>query len=189
MAVLKTTSPVVLPFAPTETPRNTVPSSRASTAGVDTPVPRFALPHVAADAQSGRRSFERLPLHGLIRDQFPGANINDAREDCPCLFSNKQHIVHAIEPGSLCREPNSSLKRPAREGHSVRGPMDESQTLAGTGKGHGVLADNIAGPDHRNPDAAAAARLFLAVAAKNRDIVHGDAARFCNGFAQAERRP
>jgi hypothetical protein len=27
-----------------------------------------------------------LPLYGFIRDQFPGANINDARGDCPCFF-------------------------------------------------------------------------------------------------------
>src|SRR5271167_2785316 len=85
MAVLKTTSPVVLPFAPTETPRNTVPSSRASTAGVDTPVPRFALPRFAQMREAGGAIYNDLPLHGLIRDQFPGANINDARDDCPCF--------------------------------------------------------------------------------------------------------
>ena len=36
MAVLNTTSPVDVPAEPMETPRNTVPSSRAKTAGVVT---------------------------------------------------------------------------------------------------------------------------------------------------------
>src|SRR5271156_5413884 len=87
MAVLKTTSPVVLPFAPTETPRNTVPSSRASTAGVDTPVPRFALRRFPQMRKAGGAHSNVLPLYGLNRDQFPGANINDARGDCPWLVT------------------------------------------------------------------------------------------------------
>src|ERR1700676_2616780 len=83
MAVLKTTSPVVLPFAPTETPRNTVPSSRASTAGVDTPVPRFALRRLPQMRKAGGAPSERPPASWVDRDQFPGANINGAGDDCP----------------------------------------------------------------------------------------------------------
>ena len=76
----------LLPFAPTETPRNTARSSRASTAGVEYSGSSLCAATLAADAQSGRRSFMNvLPLGRSIRDQFPGANINDARGDCPSL--------------------------------------------------------------------------------------------------------
>src|ERR1700744_3448438 len=129
MAVLKTTSPVVLPFAPTETPRNTVPSSRASTAGVDTPVPRFALRHCRRCAKR-EALLERLPLYGLIRDQFPGANINDAKRYCPCLLQT-QDILHGIKPRRSADQPPAGLQRAAGENHPIGGPVRELDPFAG----------------------------------------------------------
>src|ERR1700722_1526042 len=103
MAVLKTTSPVVLPFAPTETPRNTVPSSRASTAGVDTPVPRFAPCAFRRCAKREALLENVLPLY-LIRAALPGANINYTFDDCLCLFEPK-YIIHPIQARGPSRKP------------------------------------------------------------------------------------
>src|ERR1700722_7728590 len=114
MEVLKTTSPVVLPFAPTETPRNTVPSSRASTAGVDTPVPRPLLYVLSVDARSGRALCvrEQPPASCVSSGKFPGANINEAGDGCPCL--------KLTDAGHLAWNMYQGVARPAIRRHAAR---------------------------------------------------------------------
>src|SRR5882757_10616378 len=118
MAVLKTTSPVVLPFAPTETPRNTVPSSRASTAGVDTPVPRFCATRVPQMRKAGAALQERTPASGVNRASLPGANINDHGDHCLWLIQS-QHLIHRIQTGRPLQQPLGCPQRAVRECDAV----------------------------------------------------------------------
>src|SRR5579863_5390408 len=158
MAVLKTTSPVVLPFAPTETPRNTVPSSRASTAGVDTPVPRFALRRFPQMRKAGGAHENVLPLLGLNRDQFPGANINDARVDCPCFSSKTENLLHAVQARRVAHQPFSRPQGAPCEGQAIGGAMGDLDPLASRGKNDRMIADDISRAQAGYSDAAGRAR-------------------------------
>src|SRR5690606_12233859 len=65
----KTTSPVVLPFAPMDRPWKTVPSSRASTAGVVTEASQMSV--VSDTHAEGEMGLGPIPLekfHRVLRD-------------------------------------------------------------------------------------------------------------------------
>src|ERR1700690_1358872 len=160
MAVLKTTSPVVLPFAPTETPRNTVPSSRASTAGVDTPVPRFALRRFPQMRKAGGAHENVLPLLGLNRDQFPGANINHAREDCPCFSSKTENLLHAVQARRAAHQPFGRPQGAPCKGQPVGGAMSDLHALPGRGKNDCVIAHDVSRAQGGYSDAAGRARAW-----------------------------
>src|ERR1700683_289158 len=149
MAVLKTTSPVVLPFAPTETPRNTVPSSRASTAGVDTPVPRFAL-------RAFRRCAKREALieNGLPLDYYAvsfRARILTMRA-ITVHGPLADNLLHAVKPGRLAGQALGRPQGAAREGQAIGGPVGDFDALAEACKADGVLADDISRPQCREID-------------------------------------
>src|SRR5216684_4131198 len=169
MAVLKTTSPVVLPFAPTETPRNTVPSSRASTAGVDTPVPRFAPRAFRRCAKRESLFKNGLPLQGVDRASLPGANINDHGDHCLWLIQS-QHVVHRIQAGRPPGKPRGCPQCTVRECDAVGGPMRNLHPLAGNREDHRMLSDDVAGPQHRKSDVPRSSRSVHTMPVEYRNI-------------------
>src|SRR5215469_5836062 len=67
-----------------------------------------------------------------------------------CFEAKK--IGHAVTPGWPRRQPKRSRQRAAREDRPVGRPVRETQLLAGTGEQHGVLANEVAGPQAREAD-------------------------------------
>src|SRR5882757_8002092 len=169
MAVLKTTSPVVLPFAPTETPRNTVPSSRASTAGVDTPVPRFAPRAFRRCAKREVLLQERPPASCFIRASLPGANINYTFDHCLCLLQ-PNYIVHRIQAWRASGQPFCRPQRSPSECGAVGGAMRDFHPLPCNREGHGMVADDVAGSQHRKADITRPTRRQAAVPLEHRDV-------------------
>src|SRR6204780_2813106 len=122
IAVLKTTSPVVLPLAPTETPRNTVPSSRASTAGVDTSgflssPSQERVPHMC---KAGGAPSERPPALKIRSRLFrariltmPALTVHALVAKASLLKT--EHVFHAVKSGRTARQPCRGEKCAARE--------------------------------------------------------------------------
>src|ERR1700722_8719328 len=185
MAVLKTTSPVVLPFAPTETPRNTVPSSRASTAGVDTPVPRFALRRVGADAQSGSRSF-RTPSRFLGWSPI-SFRARILTVPAMTVHLKSKNVAHAVQARGLPHQPFRRPQCAPRERDAVGGAMRDLDPLTGGRDRHGVLAHDIPGAQAQEADAAGNAQRALARPVENGDIVQRHAARPSDRFPERQR--
>src|SRR5579863_4553995 len=88
MAVLKTTSPVVLPGAPMEWPLKMLPSARASTAGAVTSSLSLTRARSLCDTQmhkAGGVLLEHPPaLCGLTRYSDYGQKCKDPHPVCPC---------------------------------------------------------------------------------------------------------
>src|SRR5580692_2283775 len=146
MAVLKTTSPVVLPLAPTETPRNTVPSSRASTAGVVTSG-FLSSPSKSAFRTCAKREAllqNVLPLLKIRSRLFRARILTMPAATVHALVANRslrktEHVLHTVQSRRPSRQPPGSEQCAARKHHPISGPMRELDPLAVRGQHRRVL--------------------------------------------------
>src|SRR5580658_5021107 len=111
MAVLKTTSPVVLPAAPMEWPLKMLPSARASTAGaVTSSLSSRAAARSLCDVQmhkAGGVLVEHPPaLCGLTRYSDYGQKCKDPHRPCP-----RQSAQTAV-PASASHPASERLRNP-----------------------------------------------------------------------------
>src|SRR5215470_14401733 len=65
--------------------------------------------------------------------------------------SQLQHVLHAVEPFFLLGEPLRGAERAAREGLAALRAVDELDALAQASEDDGMLADEVAGADRKNP--------------------------------------
>src|SRR5262245_20633905 len=86
-------------------------------------------------------------------DTQPVPSLDGAR-----TWSNPEHIGHGVEAGASPTTPERRLHRAAGEDTPVRRAMRELDALAIGGEDHGMLPDDVAATQGREPDVATPAR-------------------------------
>src|SRR5690606_13163360 len=169
MAVLNTTSPTARPLAPTDSPSNTVPSSRTRIAGWVTSFAfRWRSP-VAGPARGGLQKTADWHLSG------PGMGGNRRAGIVPATPPKGNAAVHAangfarrsalaekqvaqgVQARWAARQRGGRLQRAAGEDVAAGGAVHEFDALALPGELHRVLADDVAGAHAGIPRLGAAA--------------------------------
>src|SRR5262245_3524928 len=184
MAVLNTTSPVVTPEAPIEMPRNTVPSSSASTAGVGVtrlpPGPAAPLPARGAGHQWVGPSWTP-PVISCLSEGGRDLSGNST--------SDSEDVGHPVDARRSAENPARGCERAVREGHAVGGPVNELECLAAAREEHLVLADDVPAAQAREADRAGRAACRLAEPAVDGMLGERTAPRTRHDLPEPERRP
>src|SRR5688500_17397644 len=116
MAVLKTTSPTVVPCAPMERPRNTDPSASTSTAAA-------VLAVMLATERSGCEKRERLSAPpaslkgGLYASRAACASVTSRR--ARALLPQAKHVRHVVHACGPLPQPLRRADRAACVGHAA----------------------------------------------------------------------
>src|SRR5690606_650877 len=138
MAVLNTTSPTDRPGAPTESPSNTVPSSRTRIAGWVTggsPTSGCRRPPERAEPSGG----EGIRRAGMILARGPRRQWKRAR----ARLRRLQQVLDAVEPRIASRQPRRHVQRPAGEHVAVAGAVHQFEAFAVAGELDQVVADDV----------------------------------------------
>src|ERR1700678_3684473 len=96
------------------------------------------------------------------------------------VLLNSDDILHAVEAGGLAHQPFGGPQGASRERNAVGGAVRDLDALAAPGKGHRMLADDIARAQHGESNAARFARGGTAVPIEHAKVLERRAARSSN---------